>query len=98
MIEALKPLITSSTSLPTVNKPPPADNIRLEDMSAKAMRKLEYVFKMTEEKEGPLSYETFKSVVQAVLGQRVTPDLTLSQFNLRIFLDRQGYNMLFRAK
>lgn len=46
--------------------------IHLEDMSAKAMKKLEYVFKIAEDREGPLNYETFKSVIQAVVGQRVT--------------------------
>lgn len=50
---------------------PPSGEVHLEDMSAKAMKKLEYVFKIAEDREGPLNYETFKSVIQAVLGHKV---------------------------
>ena len=49
----------------------PDTEVHLEDMSAKALKKLEYVFKVAEERDGPLNYETFRNVLQAVLGHRV---------------------------
>lgn len=43
----------------------------LENMPAKAMRRLEYVFKCAEDISGPLTYETFRSVIQGVIGHTV---------------------------
>lgn len=68
----MNPFLESHTTLDTDIPRDPDTDIHLEDMSAKAMRKLEYVFKIAEEREGPLNYETFRSVLQAVLGHRVT--------------------------
>ena len=65
------PLFESNSSLASGFIRNPDSDLHLEDMSAKAMRCLEYVFRIAEEREGPLNFETFKSVLQAVLGHRV---------------------------
>ncbi|KAF6016993.1 hypothetical protein EB796_024704 [Bugula neritina] len=66
----MNPTFDSDTSLSST--PPPPQTVHLDDMSAKCMARLEYVFKIAEEEEGPLCFNTFKMVLQAVLGHQVS--------------------------
>lgn len=71
MQEMGNPLFEPASSADSGLMEVPAREVHLEDMSAKAIKRLEYVFKIAEERDGPLTYETFRNVLQAVLGHRV---------------------------
>ena len=80
MQDVANPLFDSRYSMSSSRLSAGGLDIHLEDMSAKAMKRLEYVFKVAEERDGPLNYDTFKDVLQAVLGHRVSSFLCLLEW------------------
>lgn len=92
------PLFESTTTLASGFIRDPDAEIHLEDMSARAMRCLEYVFKIAEEREGPLNYETFKSVLQAVLGHRVSKEVIKVIKQIKEERIKLVYNMIAGTK
>lgn len=81
MIKAGNPLFESQTTIDTGVCKLHQPEIHLEDMSAKSMKKLEHVFRLAEQREGPLSYETFRNVLQGVIGQKVMEERWMNILN-----------------